>query len=130
MLTYILYITENCIVLGINIHFCLIDETSSKDFGLKLMLILIRYLKPTDVQEDEMQAIQSLESYLYTVARNNSGQVSKDNFEDYCKDICSVSYFDFSSLEHINYLILNMCVLPSNALPVLCSTLLQYCYGN
>ncbi|VDI08655.1 Hypothetical predicted protein [Mytilus galloprovincialis] len=65
------------------------DETSSKDFGLKLMLILISNLKPTDVDQEEMQAIHSLESYLYTVARNNSGQVSKDNFEDYCKDICS-----------------------------------------
>ncbi|VDI44987.1 Hypothetical predicted protein [Mytilus galloprovincialis] len=65
------------------------DKTSSKDFGLKLMLILISNLKPLDVNEEEMQALKSLESYLYTVARSNSGRVSNGNFEDYCKDICS-----------------------------------------
>ncbi|CAG2218297.1 TTN [Mytilus edulis] len=66
-----------------------VDKTSSKDFGLKLMLILISILKPADVTDEEMQAFKSLESYLYTVARSNSGRVSKGNFEDFCKDICS-----------------------------------------
>lgn len=59
------------------------------------MLILISILKPADVTDEEMQALKSLESYLYTVARSNSGRVSKGNFEDFCKDICSVSNFDF-----------------------------------
>lgn len=55
------------------------------------MLILIRTLKPTYVNDEEMEALKSLESYLYTVARSNSGKVSEDNFDDYCKDICAVS---------------------------------------
>ncbi|XP_076113980.1 uncharacterized protein LOC143082264 [Mytilus galloprovincialis] len=65
------------------------DTTTSKDFELKLMLILIRTLKPTYVNDEEMEALKSLESYLYTVARSNSGKVSEDNFDDYCKDICA-----------------------------------------
>ncbi|CAC5392231.1 unnamed protein product [Mytilus coruscus] len=67
-----------------------IGKTSSKDFGLKLMRILIFELELSHVKKAEMEALLSLESYVHTLARSNSGRVSDEHFNDYWNDICEV----------------------------------------